>query len=60
MCVAKIIEKGWKIHSLDIKTAYLQGDEIKRTIYLRPPLEAREEGVYGLKDGGECSQPGGW
>ena len=58
VCVAKISEKGWKIHSLDIKTAYLQGDEIKRTIYLRPTLDARERGglwrlrkrVYGLKD----------
>ena len=58
MYVAKVSEKGWKIHSLDIKTACLQGDEIKLIIYLRPPLEAREEKVlwklrktvYRLKD----------
>ena len=62
VCVAKISEKEWKIHSLDTKTAYLQGDEIKRIIYLRPTSEAREEGVlwklrktvYGMKDAAQA------
>ena len=42
VCMAKIAEMGWIIQSLDIKTAYLYGDEIKSTVYLRPPIEARE------------------
>ena len=58
ICVAKIVERNWKIHSLDIKTAYLQGDEMKRVVYLKPPVEAKEgkvvwklrKTVYGLKD----------
>lgn len=48
---------GWKCKSLDVKTAYLQGEEIKRTVYLKPPREARtkdiwklRKAVYGLKD----------
>ena len=34
--------------SLDIKTANLQGDEIKRTVYLRSPTEAREDRFHPI------------
>ena len=45
-------------HSIDIKTAFLQGSELTRDIYLRPPKEANDNGyvwhlkkcVYGLSD----------
>ena len=43
VCVAKISEKGWKIHSLDIKTAYLQGDEIKGG---RSVVETQKDSVW--------------
>lgn len=47
----------WEIKSLDIRTAYLQGWEIKREVYLKPPIEAKtkkiwklKKAVYGLND----------
>ena len=50
--------KGWKVHSLDVKAAFLQGKAIDREIYVKPPLEFRKEKrlwrlkkvVYGLCD----------
>ena len=35
-----IIANKWKIHSLDIKSAFLLGKKIDRDVYLRPPAEA--------------------
>ena len=51
--------KRWRIKSLDVKSAYLQGEEIKREIYMDPPEEMKVEGmiwklnkaVYGTMDG---------
>ena len=52
-------QKKWRINSIDIKTAFLQGEEITRDVYLKPPVEAKcKEGevwklkkcVYGLTD----------
>ena len=56
--ITVINAKFWKINSLDIKTAFLQGKEIDREIYLKPPKEAGVKGyvwklkrcVYGLCD----------
>ena len=50
--------KDWKINSIDIKAAFLQGKSIDREIFLRPPKEADCTGklwllkkvVYGLPD----------
>ena len=39
LCVAKIIQEGWLVKSLD-KAAYLQGKEIERVVYLKPSKEA--------------------
>ena len=49
---------GWKIHSMDIKAAFLQGKPIDRELFLKPPKEAKANGklwklkkvVYGLSD----------
>ena len=51
---------GWVPHDIDVKTAILQGKELQRTVYLRPPkdLYSRKRGtlrklkksVYGLGD----------
>ena len=56
-CLTVIKCKGWTSYTLDVKTAYLQGDEIQRDVYLRPPNEGNWNGlwklkktVYGLKD----------
>jgi hypothetical protein len=51
-------QRQWQIHTMDIKTAFLQGSEIDREIYVRPPPEADQKGivwqlrkcVYGLSD----------
>ena len=49
--------KKWTCYSLDVKTAYLQGDEIQREVYLKLRSEGEWNGlwrlkktVYGLKD----------
>ena len=50
----------WVIKTTDIKSAFLQGKELDREIYLRPPVESHtpsnvilklKHGLYGLKDG---------
>ena len=52
MVIAVIKTFGWRVRTLDIKTAYLQGKEI----YVRPLDEAKSnkalclKKVYGLKD----------
>ena len=49
--------KGWQIGSLDIKSAFLQGQKIERDVYIKPPKEAGTDRlwklnktVYGLGD----------
>ena len=48
----------WELHSLDITSAFLQGNTIERDVHLQPPPEYQEKGmlwklkrcIYGLKD----------
>ena len=47
----------WKIKSLDIKSAFLQGREISREVYVKPPVEFAsgqlwklKKALYGLND----------
>ena len=49
--------RNWKCRSMDVKAAYLQGENIKREVYLRPPVEfdngylwKLRKTVYGLCD----------
>lgn len=56
LCMA-ISNPGWTINSLDIKSAFLQGDLIRRVVLLKPPKEANTNNlwrlnkcVYGLTD----------
>ena len=49
MVVALAISNQWKIKSLDIKSAFLQGQDIKRDLYLMPPPEAATKNVWKLK-----------
>ena len=40
LILAALVQKDWKMHTIDIKTAFLQGVEISRKIFIRPPEEA--------------------
>ena len=47
----------WTLNSIDIKTAFLQGNAIDRNVYLKPPCEVKtnklwklKKCVYGLSD----------
>ena len=51
--------KSWTLHSLDIRSAFLQGIEITRDVYIKPPKEANTKliwkllrCIYGLADAG--------
>ena len=53
--------KGWKLHSMDVKGAFLQGKEIDREVIIRPPKEAQTNKLwklvkcaYGLADAPRC------
>ena len=49
---------SWNCHSLDMKTVFLQGNQIDRDIFIKPPKEANVQGsmlklnkvIYGLAD----------
>ena len=51
---------NWIVKTTDIKSAFLQGQEIKRDVYIKPPKDCENadgiiwklrHGLYGLKDG---------
>ena len=55
--LAIIAANGWLLQSIDIKTAFLQGKPLERTVFLKPPKEANTDRlwkllkcVYGLGD----------
>ena len=49
---------NWELQAMDISSAFLQGNALQRTVYVRPPKEVCEEGkiwrlkrcLYGLSD----------
>ena len=52
-------QNNFDINSMDIKTAFLQGEKIQREVYIHPPKEAKcdkgkiwrlEKCIYGLSD----------
>jgi hypothetical protein len=53
-----ISSKQWRVNTIDIKSAFLQGNVLEREIYIVPPKEADvtgklwklKKGVYGLND----------
>ena len=58
-----ILSHKWEIKSLDIKSAFLQGQPINSKIFLKPPKEAGTDKlwkllitVYGLCDAPRASQ----
>ena len=50
--------EGWDIRTTDISSAFLQGSQMDRDVYVKPPKEANQAGwlwllnkcLYGLKD----------
>ena len=53
--------RKWKIHSMDVKGAFLQGKSLERDVTLRPPKEAAtsklwrlQKCAYGLADAPRC------
>ena len=56
LTIAIAASMGWRINSLDVQSAFLQGEEVEGNIYLKPPKEANTDKlwklrkyVYGLK-----------
>ena len=58
LLMSVICQRQWTLHSMDIKSAFLQGAELSRDIHICPPPEAKSEGkvwklrkcVYELAD----------
>ena len=52
------VQNGWHVKTGDIKAAFLQGVDLDREVYVRPPVERRKDGIiwkmvkraYGLVD----------
>ena len=60
MCMILCVQNGWEIQSLDVRSAFLQSEDLDRTILMKPPKEFRKDSetlwkikkpVYGLNDG---------
>ena len=52
-----VVGIGWTIQHIDVESAFLQGKQLDREVYIRPPLEAEtnvlwklNKCLYGLKD----------
>ena len=57
LCLSLMLMRGWEARTMDVKTAYLQGENIRRDVFIKPPIEAKTHGlwklnktIYGLKD----------
>ena len=60
MCIILCNWKGWEIQSLDVRSAFLQSNDLDRIILMKPPKEFRKDSdtvwrikkpIYGLNDG---------
>ena len=61
VAIILMLSNIWNLSSIDIKTAFLQGKKIDRTIIIKPPKEAQtnklwklNKCVYGLTDAPRC------
>ena len=41
LVLAPIVQNSWKSHSMDIKTALLQGHLLERNVYVKPPADMK-------------------
>ena len=62
LLLAIVVTNKWKVHSLDIKAAFLQGNKINRDVYLKPPTEAGTKNLWKLNVSiyGLCDAPRAW
>ena len=44
-----IVSNRWKVQAIDIKTAFPEGKQIERTVYLRPLKEANTNKIWRLQ-----------
>ena len=49
ICLNMVKREGWKVRSIDVKTVYLQGENIERTIFIKPPRKAKTEKLWMLR-----------
>ena len=49
LCLAIAAMSQWQLNSTDIQSAFLQGSRLDRTVYLRPPPEAKTNKVWRLR-----------
>ena len=59
LLITTAMSRGWSIKSSDIKSAFLQGKEIQRDVFIKPQIEAKrgpgkvwkfKKTLYGLVD----------
>ena len=48
LTLAVIASNKWKLQGFDIRRAFLQGDKIERTVFLKPPPEANTKMLWKL------------
>ena len=60
--LAAIAAKHWKVYTLDVKSAFLQGNAINRDVFIKPPREATTENIWKLLITmyGVCDAPRAW
>lgn len=46
--MSTVASKKWKINSIDVKGAFLQGKDIERELFVRPPKEAQTNKIWRL------------
>ena len=44
-----IAQHNWSVNTIDIKTAFLQGEEVEQNVYTRPPSEASTKNIWKLR-----------
>ena len=50
--LAVAANEGWRLENLDVTSAFLQGTDLEREIYVLPPKEIKQEGqLWKLKKG---------
>ena len=49
LTLSVIASNNWELNSLDIKSAFLQGKDIDRTVFIKPPPEASTDKLWKLK-----------
>ncbi len=48
LLIHMLVQREWRAHSIDCKTAFLQADELRREIFVWPPREESEDARNGV------------